>query len=787
MNTRTRIALTAAAATVLTALCLFPLVQPTSWLVEATAMLLVITGVGVLTRRFPLARPLTVLLQLLVAVMLLTFFFVRDSAVFGLLPGPGAWRAFGSDLQSGFDDMSHFSTPAPDTVGLRLLLTIAVLTVGLLVDAMAVTYQRVALAGLPLLALYAVGTGIHPHGALWFWFLAATFGFLMLLLAEGRDRVSRWGRIFHGASATAVADSTNPVNATGLRIASLAAVGALIVPVLLPSVGSGVVADLGGGGGSGTGNGVITAVDPMASLAQSLNQTSAVPVLSYRTTASDPADQYLRIVDLDVFNGVAWTTSTHRAVPLPDPLGVPTELSGGIQQQTVETEVTTQPGYVQQWLPMPYPAVNVQVVGDWRWEPEGRTVIGGTDAQNAGGLDYTVTSLSLHPTQDQLRNAGPPPADIARTYLTLPSNLPAVVGQDARAVTANAPTAFDKALALQDWFAHSGGFTYNTNVPVSNTSNALADFLKNKQGFCVHFASTMAAMARLLGIPARVAVGFTPGTEQADGSWLVTTKNAHAWPELYFTGVGWVRFEPTPSIGFEPSFGASTTQPAPGPSSSAQPTAGAGPTAGTHNQGCPIQARREGLCSAATTPGGSVSTGSSAAGSLRLAVWALAGLVVLLLLVPMVWRWRSRRVRLARGPGGLTEQQVLDAWHEMLDTAWDLGIPPDHAETPRRTAERISALGELGPEPSAAAGRLALATEQVLYAPVVTVPLQLRQDVRSVRQGLSARVDRRTRLRAVLLPPSSSRLYRDLPRRVSAEVRRRAAALWSRLRPGGSR
>ncbi|MFD0330958.1 transglutaminaseTgpA domain-containing protein [Streptacidiphilus monticola] len=95
-----------------------------------------------------------------------------------------------------------------------MLLVTAVVAIGLLVDALAATYQRVALAGLPLLGLYAVGTGMHPHGPLWLWFLLAGFGYLALLLTEGQDRLSRWGKVFTGTAAsmagTPAARSTRP-------------------------------------------------------------------------------------------------------------------------------------------------------------------------------------------------------------------------------------------------------------------------------------------------------------------------------------------------------------------------------------------------------------------------------------------------------------------------------------------------------------------------------------------------------------------------------------------------
>ncbi|HBF82528.1 MAG TPA: transglutaminase, partial [Streptomyces sp.] len=105
-----------------------------------------------------------------------------------------------------------------------------------------------------------------------------------------------------------------------------------------------------------------------------------------------------------------------------------------------------------------------------------------------------------------------PRPDLAREYTQVPRSLPDVVRKTAKDVTAGAGNDYERAVALQDWFAYDGGFRYDTTVTSGTGSAAIERFLRDREGFCVHFSFTMAAMARTLGIPARVAVGFTPGT-----------------------------------------------------------------------------------------------------------------------------------------------------------------------------------------------------------------------------------------------------------------------------------
>jgi hypothetical protein len=123
------------------------------------------------------------------------------------------------------------------------------------------------------------------------------------------------------------------------------------------------------------------------------------------------------------------------------------------------------------------------------------------------------------------------------------------VFEEALRVTGNARTPYASVLALESWFRRSGGFRYDQQPPRSFEVPPLVNFVTaTKAGYCQHFAGAMAVMLRLLGIPSRVAVGFTSG-KLVDGVWRVTDHNAHAWVEVWFPGHGWVAFDPTPGRG----------------------------------------------------------------------------------------------------------------------------------------------------------------------------------------------------------------------------------------------
>ncbi|MEV4948319.1 DUF3488 and transglutaminase-like domain-containing protein [Streptomyces sp. NPDC053755] len=789
MSGRARLTLGAYAATLMAAGALTPLVQPATWIFTAAILLAVQSGVGALTRRVPLARPVTITAQAVVTLLALTLVFAHGHALLGFLPGPAAFSHFATLFEAGAADVGRYAIPAPDTEGIRLMVVGGVLLVGLLVDTLAVTFRSAAPAGLPLLALYSVAAGLSDGGASWVWFLLAATGYLLLLLGEGRDRLSQWGRVFGGAPRSAgggpAAGDGGQVLApvrTGRRIGVVAMGIALVVPAALPALNGGLFGGPGEGAGTGGKGGTISAVNPLVSLQDNLRQPEDREVLRYRTNAVDTSGMYLRLVALDQFDGTSWKSSVRPIDDVPERLPRPDGLSDQVRSTEITGNFVASPSYEQKWLPMPYPAAKIEIDGRWRYEPAGRMLVG-DDKQTTRGARYTVTSLDVRPTPGQLAAAAPPPDRLRSEYTRVPASLPADVKATALRVTDGARNDYERAVKLQDWFARDGGFRYDVDVESGTGVRAISRFLQQKEGFCVHFSFSMAAMARSLGIPARVAVGFMPGTPRADGSVSVGIRDAHAWPELYFEGAGWTRFEPTPSRGSTPDYTRSQT-PTDTPSGPAQPetSASALPSAEpSASDSCPPQLRRQGECGPDAAAGGDTS-GGGGADALKVFLLSLGvAAVVLLFLSPLLWRTRVRTRRLGL-PGRAAEDaaaRTLAAWREINDTAWDHGVAPDESQTPRKTAARIVRVGRLEDEAANAVHRVARAVEEVLYAPSPRPAVGLTEEVGLVRSGFHAASGRRARLRALLVPRSAVRVLWGASARWSALGDR-----WSSWRQG---
>jgi transglutaminase-like putative cysteine protease len=693
--TRTR--LVAALAVLLAATTFFPLVQGIGWLAELTAVL--VAGVLLATAGRRVAGTVGGAVGgLLGAALALTWVYALPEGVLWLLPGPATVERFVELAVQGGATITGSAAPAPATPGLRMVVVAGLALVWWTVDLLSVGLRRPAVAGLALLAVYCVPTALVARGLPWWWFVLAAAGYLVLVSSDAQERVARWGRVV-GSSGSEEGRSAS-LSATGRRVGAMALASAVVLPALVPGLSESLL-PAGNLPGDGPGNGTIAVLNPILSLRDDLSANDDVVVFEYETT--DPVPDPVRLVTVDSFDGETWRPTygdIDRDQRASDQFPPPPGLSAGVPVQQARTTVQIE-ALRQGWLPSPYPQERIDIIGNWLYDESTFNVVG-DDAQTERGLRYTVLHRLVEPDAEALAAAGTPPSEVLDRWTALPEGTPASIGTTAQQV-AGEGTALERAARLQAWFRSAGGFRYSLDAPPENGSSAVADFLQRRSGYCVHFASAMALMARSIGIPARVAVGWLPGERISEGRYEVSQQDAHAWPELYFEGAGWLRFEPTPATraGTLPGYSAPTAEPEPTAAPSTAPTssaASAGPTNPRDVDEDPVTPER------------------SLVDVLRAVPWrvVLAVLVVLALLAaPAVTAVVVRRRRWARAgtPGARAEA----AWTTLVEELGDRGLRVAPHLTVRQ-AERV--VGESLPaEAVTSLRRIARAVERERYAP----------------------------------------------------------------------
>ncbi len=806
----------AACAVILASISLYPIFTGTAWFWAGCGSALVVGLAGTATRLRRLPVPVTLLAGVLALLLYLNLTFANARSLYHLLPTPGSLAALVHTAGQGFSEASKYAPPVPGLRGMVLLAAGGIGIAALLTDLIAVRLGSAALAGLPLLLLFTepftlsvsrgfVGTTLA--------FIIGVAGYLALLSSEGRDRIRAWEQ---ADAASHYAPDTRPLAAAGRRVGAASVLLALCLPLFIPGLhttrlfgGQPGIGGKGGGGGAAVGF-----PNPNVQLSQELHATQSSTVLTY--TSTNPS--YLQIYVLDkLTDNAGWQLfgqpeSLVAVSPrLPAPPGL-TETAGVAGQRTSITIARGVANDELSALPVPYPATSISVKGDVRADRATLMVL--DSGVSLSGLTYTVTSLSEAPGTQVLSAAPGAAASIASHYLSVPADYDPLRGLAQSVVrAAGAKTPFEVAVALQNWLA-AGPFKYDLNAPTVLTAAGLTNFLETKKGYCQQFSYAMAVLARLLGIPSRIAYGFTAGAPTGTGTFRVTTHDAHAWPELFFQGYGWLRFEPTPSglagqgTAYAPSYSAApggVTGPpglAPGPIGSPGATA----TGRASIQGLPPNIQQllgnEGL-------GGT----SAVAGRGTVSPWEVvglvtAGLVVLALTAP--WcarlivrrrRWRrGRRWPAARpavigadgtagtsaatgtsGTGGAIgtalavrpERAALSglsarearvrardiawahaAWLELRDDLTDYGAGYLPSESPRAVATRAGDGLVLTGTAREALGRIAMAEERARYAPAPADGSGLRADSVAVRRAIAAAVPRGTRWRARLLPSS---------------------------------
>ena len=750
VRTRARLSDTAIAAmaTALGLLSLIPLFEDLAWLPRALVMVVLVALAGAASRAIAMPLPLVPVVEGFTVLAGITVMFAGESAWAKVVPTTESWASVRALLNLGMADAQAFAAPVPTTTQLILLAAGGAGLAALSVDTLFVSVRSPLLAGLPLAVLY-LGSAILLFGpAPWWQFAPAAAGWLLLLAADQRERVRDWGGLRPTTRVRGLTSLTWRVGAVAVAVAVLAA---LVLPVrtLSPWLG-----------GSGTGNGdtVVEAgpvlLDPLVSLRRSLLLPADTEILRYRTT--NPKPPYLRVAALEAFDGVTWqprpALAQGRVEGMPLPGDVLSRLSvalpeyhvrGGASYSYLISVTNLQNAY----LPMPYPIADVADVEGladiWRLDPE--TGVAFSDETPATGLKYGVTALDPQVRPAELRTAAPRTGRLS-PMLTVPSNVSPKVSVLASQVTADAATPYDKAVALQKWFTTDGGFTYSTSVRSGADADYLTEFLTDRVGYCEQYAAAMALMARTLGIPARVVVGFTQGAQDSGGTWVVTARDAHAWPELWFDGYGWMRFEPTPRAD------AHLQAPDYAPYANAGPTVNNGARVrdpGRFSQDFILTDEESGL------PHGVI-------------LLPIALVLLAIALTPMTIRLVRRRRRL-HGPYA---HVVAGAWMEVADTAEDFRAPWSVFATPRQSTHRLSAGISAGG--SAALRRLLAQIEQARYGrrggAEVDAAAQsersaaVRADVRMMRKAIAEQAPWRRRVVGYCWPPSARRRQRSSSR-----------------------
>lgn len=488
------------------------------------------------------------------------------------------------------------------------------------------------------------------------------------------------------------------------------------------------------------GAGLRTTVSPIVDLRRRLvAQTNRE---MFRVEADVPS--YWRLTSLHEFDGKIWSSggeygqATERL-----PSAGPTAASAELITQRVKVQTLSAI-----WAPAAFQArVLLDHSRALSWNPDSSTLIVDSSSDDSNGVEYTVLSERPILDPDLLEQAADAdPQEVLDRYLSLPDDLPAVVRREALRATLGATSRYQQAKALQDHF-QDGSFTYTTDIDPGHGNDALVTFLEERRGYCEQFAGAYAAMARSLGIPARVAVGFTEGERDPmdPSTFQVRGVNAHAWPEVYFSGHGWVPFEPTPGRGIpgaERYTGLAPQQAEPaetGPTASTAPeTSTTVAPAPTTTQPPPDEVPVRGTASPPTSP-------DEANRWWSIGRWAGALATSWLVAVLVAPRLRAGTRRRARGRAA-----VLGAWDDALDPLrWSTGARPrpseSHAEFARRVAplldgraDHVAALAELAERASWAGAPMGDET----VARAVELAGLIRSDLVS-RQAMRSRIRRR--------------------------------------------
>lgn len=635
------------AMTLCSAFTLTSLVVPGLWLPRTLLVVGVAAVVATLVRSRSASAGIPSLVGLAAGLLVATAVFFPEEALLRVLPTQATIRAVVEMIPTTIEQMRSSYPPLSTGEGIAFIVAVGVLLVFVLADMLAVGAWAPAWSGLPMLGLWCIPVMLGaPVSALTFALAALTY--VLVIAVQARDD-ARYRRRPDARAARATAI----VTASVLVAAFVAAPTLLRIPV---PVRWHPVYELVGSSS--------TRLDLGLGLREDLTRSTDVPLFTWTGAAPDEVGPF-HAYTMSVFNGSTWERgSGGEMTPADGELLWPTPIDGVALDDSISIALDiTDLGQDRLLLPGEPRVVDVDADADYLASSD--EVV----AHIGGAVSYDVTILPR--LLDSSTLAGLRPAtDVPPELLALPdTGYQTDIAELTREVVseAGAQTPYEQLLAIQNYLRDPANFVYSTSIAAPQTPDAVWDFLNDRHGYCVQFATTMVVMARTLDMPSRLAVGFLPGTASADGVTEVTAHDAHAWPQVLFEGVGWVRFEPTPGVqaGDPPAY-------APEPTSTAS---GSTPTSAVTTAAPPTDGATGATATATGTSGSGEDRGSRAP---WLAV--LAGLVAIAGLASVL---ATRRARL-RGP------DLMQRWDHVLVHLDRLGVDISDSQTPRAVVRQAS-------------------------------------------------------------------------------------------------
>jgi transglutaminase-like putative cysteine protease len=654
-------------------------------------------------------------------------------------------NAVGNDLRAAWDLFGGVKAPTPAEPGFVVLAAVAMWVVAYLADWAAFRLWSPVETLLPGFAVivFVAFFGDETHRVLY----TGIYLLAVVLFQLGHNLV-RTGRHIRWLGAGARA-GTISIAATGVGLSLLAVSAAVVTGPALPGAGDAPIVDV-DQRSSGPDSRVVTS--PLVDIRGRIVNQKDIVAFTVRT--NEPS--YWRLMSLDQFDGAKWV-SANSYKQIGDTL--PEDMPDGNPVSIIEQDFTIL-AMGQVWIPAAFEPRSVRSASTSHisYEASSGTLIVDKDLGTSDGLLYHVTSAAPQFQRAALENAPAAlPADITERFLQLPDDFSPSATTLAAELTASQPTAYAKARALQDYFQQN--FIYDLNVGPGHASDRIDEFLASERGYCEQFAGAYAAMARSVGLPARVAVGFTWGDQDPDDPTLyrVRGEHAHAWPEVYISGAGWVAFEPTPGrgapnaeawTGLAPDQESPDTDPA-AATVSPEATPVTTPAPGSTDFPDPVfeEVPQAGGSSATSTDDGGL-PGWIRVFLLMLVVAATAALLYAAL---VIWAKRlRRRRRLQRAADN--RARVGAAWDGAAEALEPLGIRVAPSETIDEFAARAAQRAGQAQQPLRSLAALAGRATFSPATPSDDVVAQALDHEQAVIDAVDEQLDRRERL-TVLLDP----------------------------------